>query len=353
MKYGETFTGDNGANRTSGVIELNSRVTDCAVLREVLAHEIGHTLGLYECIFCPVGTDSIMMGGECALVDENGSCQELDFGTFHGRDSPSACDNERIKQAGRYDSNAANPPCTDTDADDVSTCDGDCDDTSPSLVYNCGGGVGSCDPAFYQECLNVDGARWHEPTCQCIGYPSPVIVDVSGDGFALTGAEAGVRFDLDSDGVPERIAWTREGSDDAWLALDRDGNGAIDDGRELFGNFTPQAEPRPGSEKNGFLALAEFDKPAGGGNGDGLIDERDAVFTSLRLWQDADHDGVSPPREVHGLRELGLKSVSLAYKESKRTDEFGNRFRYRAKVKDARGARLGRWAWDVFLVPAP
>lgn len=62
------------------------------------------------------------------------------------------------------------------------------------------------------------------------------------------------------------------------------------------------------------------------------------------------HNGISEAGELYKLKELGLKIVELDYKESKKTDQYGNRFGYRAKVKDSHDAQLGRWAWDVFLV---
>ena len=159
--------------------------------------------------------------------------------------------------------------------------------------------------------------RWIH--CDCV--PSPVLIDVSGDGLVLSSGTDGVNFDLDTDGTAERRAWTLAGSDDAWLALDRNGNGVIDDGAELFGDRTPQPEPPEGVAKNGFLALAVFDRTENGGDGDGWIDARDQIFQSLRLWQDVNHDGFSGPEELHTLPSLGVSRLDLDYKTSKRVDQ--------------------------------
>jgi hypothetical protein len=179
-----------------------------------------------------------------------------------------------------------------------------------------------------------------------------VLVDVQGNGFDLTNAATGVNFD-DGSGTIIRTAWTAPNSDDAWLVLDRNGNGAIDNATELFGSAAPQPAPPPGQIKHGFSALAEYDKPANGGNRDGKINPQDAIFPSLRLWQDSNHNGVSEPSELQPLAALGVATIEMDYREARRRDEHGNLFRYRAKVRDVHGAQVGRWAWDVFLQVAP
>lgn len=206
------------------------------------------------------------------------------------------------------------------------------------------------DPIEIFTCQSTGGTYdWN--SCQC--GQSPIAIDVLGNGYNLTNVAGGVVFDINGDGRQDRIAWSSANSDDAWLALDLNGNGTIDNGKELFGNSTPQPAPPKNTVKNGFLALAVYDMRAMGGNADGVINEQDEIFGSLRLWQDLNHNGISESGELKTLPELGLATISLDYKESKRTDEFGNKFRFRAKVSDASDSAIGRWAWDIYLVTQP
>lgn len=168
----------------------------------------------------------------------------------------------------------------------------------------------------------------------CLG--SPLVLDLDGDGVQLG---APVWFDLLSVGAPVRASWIRPG--DAFLALDRDGNGRIDDGSELFGNDADHA--------HGFARLAPLD-----GNRDGLLDARDAAFGALRLWADGDADGRSTPDELLTLHEAGVEAVGLDHVADDRVDRLGNQLRQRGRfvrTREHRGALgLTGEIIDVWLV---
>ena len=199
---------------------------------------------------------------------------------------------------------------------------------------------------FQSRCADPTG--YDQESCSCPDgiNTSPIVVDVDNSGFSMTDARSGTVFDILNDHVPLQLSWTAPMSTNAFLVLDRNGNGKVDNGEELFGNVTPQPLS---SEPNGFLALAEFDKPGNGGNGNGSIEKHDSIYTQLRLWRDVNHNGISEPEELRPLSGL-IRAIDLDYKEARRTDRYGNQFRYRAKVYDLSGKQGGRWAWDVYFV---
>lgn len=183
-------------------------------------------------------------------------------------------------------------------------------------------------------------------SCQGKSYPnnSPIIIDTVGEGFKLTNVANGVRFDIQGDNKPVRVAWTAADSNNAFLAIDNNGDGKITSGKELFGNWSPQ---EPSDNPNGFAALGEYDKPENGGNGDGRISSADSVYSRLRLWIDRNHNGIAEPAELYTLKQFGIVSISLKYREASYADPYDNVFRYRGHIMAEKG--VDRTVWDVFL----
>ena len=139
----------------------------------------------------------------------------------------------------------------------------------------------------------------------------PLAIDLGALGIELTTLENGVNFDLDKNGFAEKTAWI--GLEDGFLCLDRNGNSKIDDGGELFGD---QVELSNGAiSVSGFEALADFDE-----DGDGVIDHNDTVWNDLRVWIDANHNGISDSGELKTLNELGVVNISLDVTKEENVD---------------------------------
>lgn len=209
----------------------------------------------------------------------------------------------------------------------------------------------TCNPP--PEGCPIEGSVWDPVNCVCT-EGCPLILDTNGDGFVLTSHADGVLFDLNGDGIPEQVSWTQQDSDDGWLVLDRNGNGTIDNGRELFGNFTfATSTGVPPIAEHGFQALKATESATWQPSvPDGYIDPRDSVFGALRVWIDENHDGVSQPEELHRLRELGIVRLDTNFKPSRHVDKHGNSYRLRAQSywKRGNGHIQRRLFYDVWLV---
>jgi len=206
----------------------------------------------------------------------------------------------------------------------------------PTFSWCYGGG---CTPGYSRNCST--GGDRETDECGCCWNFTPILIDLAGDGFAMRDPAHGPAFDVNGLGRLELVSWPA-GADDAWLALDVNGNGTIDSGAELFGNAF---EIRPlVFASNGYEALASYDA-----NGDDRIDARDPVFGRLLLWLDRNADGRSTLEELQPLARSGIVGISVAFTTTRRVDEWGNAYRYAAPVWASVEPRL-RWSVDVFPV---
>jgi len=183
---------------------------------------------------------------------------------------------------------------------------------------------------------------WDPQEEQCVVFMgTPIIVDTSREGYRLTSVNGGVLFDLDGDGQLEQVSWTHRNAENAFLAFDRNGNGTIDNGTELFGDHTPVSASGH-TAPNGFEALRFFETSL-----DAKLTARDASYERLLLWTDRNHNGISEPDELQCLADAGVAAIDLNYKAVRRVDRFGNEFRQVAKLTWADGD-VGK-VFDVWL----
>lgn len=197
-----------------------------------------------------------------------------------------------------------NPSCPDNNQN--GTCDQD------------EGTIGSCNP-------------W-DPPDMCW---TPLVI--SDGSYEFSDSSDPVMFDIDADGVRDRMTWTARGSGVEFLWLDLNQNGVVDDGAELFGNRMSKAAG------NGFSALAQWDSAPY----DGRIDPLDAIWPHLRLWDDVNHDGISQSEEISRLADSNISALGLDYKVKKKEDDAGNALRFRADVW--RGNQKDKY-YDVYFV---
>ena len=202
-----------------------------------------------------------------------------------------------------------------------------------SVLPGGGGAPPRCPPGYRP---NQDGG------CN----PSPIIIDVDGSGFHLTSASHGVWFDFYGTHHPVKLAWIAPGSTNAFLVLPV--HGKVSNGRELFGNLTPQP---PSAHPNGFLALATYATLTSGGHRSNIIDSDDPIYSRLRLWQFSNQGGRLAAGKLSTLPRLGIKAIFLNYRTTSITDRYGNAFRYQARVISA-NPHAGKYTYDVFLQAA-
>lgn len=167
----------------------------------------------------------------------------------------------------------------------------------------------------------------------------------------MSSAGLGIQFDILNDGKPKYMQWVNSGTNDAFLAYDLNENGIVDNGGELFGVGTEVATLGRNAI-NGYEALIQFDAFKYGGNGDRKIDEQDAIWSDLYLWNDSNGDGISVAQEMTKISASKLIEIDLNYRITDRVDVSGNPIPYWSWIKtnDARGPKRVKMI-DVFFLP--
>ncbi len=203
--------------------------------------------------------------------------------------------------------------------------------------------VADLDPSTLLPRRMTDGGKKYQ-RAKVERRRDPLAIDLGGDGIQMVSGDVPVLFDHDGNGVKTGTGWISGG--DAWLVMDRNGNGTIDSGQELFGVDTvittkgtyldnagvEQSWSLTRNASSGFEALTALD-----GNGDKVFDARDEAFQSIRLWQDQNSDGISQADELFTLQQKGILEISLNADSSSVELGNGNGITGQAPIKWAYG----------------
>ena len=158
------------------------------------------------------------------------------------------------------------------------------------------------NPSTYEKLICKINELWNQSKNWTPPRIDPLALDLDGDGIETRGVDGKVVFDHNGDGVKTGTGWLRP--DDGWLVLDRNSNGTIDNGGELFGVDTVKADGTKATD--GFDALSDLDS-----NDDGVFDAKDTRFADVRVWRDLNQDGVSQSNELSTLAANNIRSINL------------------------------------------
>jgi len=206
--------------------------------------------------------------------------------------------------AGGSSSTGVDDSCTSLESGSTRPC------ALPSDPAGTASGVQSCEVDSHGDWGWTDCSVSQSPSSSAVSTP----LVLSFDGAPVTFASTLGAFHL---AVTQSVVTDWPAASTPWLALDRNGNGVIDDGAELFGSATVLGSGERAA--NGFIALAQLDS-----NGDGRITPEDAAWSSLRLWSDENADRVSSAAELRPLAARHILSIDLRYTSERRCDARGN-----------------------------